>query len=352
MQGCNLDDDFSANEISNAPPLGNNAYPREPTVSTASGNEGNGPSQGFGLLRRLSRFGSAPTTKTPRRATSLLVSTHPSKATKQPDKATLSRSMSLSEYYRRRFSSLIVTNNEFGNSMTRARSVLFRNKQERAVAIYKRSVAQLDSPASSPVLLPVADTKTSSKNEAMRAFILNELYATETSYYRLLDLIYTKYMQPMDAAMQNKDPLLVKKSGDIPILFGHLPQLLKVSQTLIQMLDQQLHVAHAFMGLQDELAVFLRYAVHYKRYFKTIRRACQTNSLLLSIERECLAQRESNRMGMSDYLIAPIQRVPRYCLLIQDLIKHTPTTDPAYFELRTVFKMMTTLASVMNIDDV
>ena len=92
-------------------------------------------------------------------------------------------------------------------------------------------------------------------------------------------------MQPMDAAMQNKDPLLVKKSGDIPVLFGHLPQLLSVSQTLTQMLDQQLHVAHVFMAIQEELTIFLRYALHYKRYFKTIRRACQTNSFLVSIER-------------------------------------------------------------------
>ncbi|KAI9499183.1 hypothetical protein BDB00DRAFT_222009 [Zychaea mexicana] len=287
--------------------------------------------QSFRLLRRLSRFGSSPaptttttTTKTPRRATSLLVSTPSIFFTAQQPKSSttsttatnstaatettgkhdgdkiLGRSMSLSNYYRRRFSSLIITNNnEFGNSMTRARSVFIRNKQERAVAVWKRSVAQLDlsapPPSSSSLLfvLPVAEPDTtngsndmsSSKNDAIRAFILNELYATETSYHRLLDFISTKYMQPMVAAMQNRDPLLVKKSGDIPILFGHLAQLLKVSQGLIDMLDRQVHVAQVFMSLQEELTIFLRYAVHYKTYFKTIRRACQTNALLLSIER-------------------------------------------------------------------
>ncbi|KAI9278713.1 Dbl homology domain-containing protein [Phascolomyces articulosus] len=159
-------------------------------------------------------------------------------------------------------------------------------------------------------------------------------------------------MQPMVIAMQNKDPLLVKKSGDIPTLFGHLPQLLKVSQELIQMLDRQVPVEHVFMALQEELTIFLRYAVHYKTYFKTIRKACQTNVLLLSIERECLARRDTNRMGIADYLIAPIQRVPRYCLLLQDLLKHTETKDPSHYELCTAFKMMTTLASVMNINNV
>ena len=145
--------------------------------------------QSFGLFRRLSKFGYSSgntsntpmISKAPRRATSLLVSTTSTTTnnnnstfcsfnTHQQQKPTtttikfdddefdnnslrpvLGRSMSLSNYYRRRFSSLIVHNNtnnlstnEFGNSMTRARSVFIRNKQDRAVAIWRRSVAQLD----------------------------------------------------------------------------------------------------------------------------------------------------------------------------------------------------------------
>ncbi|KAI7854861.1 Dbl homology domain-containing protein [Circinella umbellata] len=251
--------------------------------------------------------------------------------------------------------------------MTRARSAFIRSKQDRAVAIWRRSVAQLDlssagvissslsnSYSPEPISFPITDILQSNttNHQAIQTFILNELYTTETSYHRLLDLISKKYMKPMITAMKNKDPLLIKKSGDIPILFGHLSQLLKVSQELIHSLEQRIPVEHVFITLQEELTVFLLYAVHYKTYFKTIRKACQTNVLLLSIERECLARRDTNRMGIADYLIAPIQRVPRYCLLLQDLLKHTQSTDPSYNELCTAFKMMTTLASVMNINNV
>jgi len=32
---------------------------------------------------------------------------------------------------------------------------------------------------------------------------------------------------------------------------------------------------------------------------------------------ENLSRRDTNRLGMSDYFIAPIQRIPRYCLMIK-----------------------------------
>ncbi|KAG2224973.1 hypothetical protein INT45_000094 [Circinella minor] len=372
-----ITDDSAVGEDIGPSHTGSTTTTNAPTPSTISClvEEQQQQSQSFGLLRRFSKFGSfsdntsntpTPSSNAPRRATSLLVSTITTTTTnntnnnnstflffntQQQRKPTtikfdndeidnsstrpvLSRSMSLSNYYRRRFSSLIIhtntnnsSSNEFGNSMTRARSVFIRSKQDRAVAIWRRSVAQLD--------LSSAGVISSS---------LSNSYSPEP--------ISLKYMEPMITAMKNKDPLLIKKSGDIPILFGHLPQLLKVSQELIHLLEQRIPVEHVFIALQEELTVFLRYAVHYKTYFKTIRKACQTNVLLLSIERECLARRDTNRMGIADYLIAPIQRVPRYCLLIQDLLKHTQSTDPSHNELYIAFKMMTTLASVMNINNV
>ena len=35
-------------------------------------------------------------------------------------------------------------------------------------------------------------------------------------------------------------------------------------------------------------------------------------------------RKETNRMGMADFFIAPIQRVPRYCLLLKDITLYLP----------------------------
>jgi hypothetical protein len=121
-------------------------------------------------------------------------------------------------------------------------------------------------------------------------------------------------MYPMIAASQSKDPLV--KSSDIPILFNHLPELVQLSDKLLNQLQQDKNIGQVFRSIESELVVFLKYAMHYRNNIKTIKRAC-SNVLFVKIDQENLARRDTNRLGMSDYFIAPIQRIPRYCLLIK-----------------------------------
>ncbi|KAI9490134.1 Dbl homology domain-containing protein, partial [Zychaea mexicana] len=157
-----------------------------------------------------------------------------------------------------------------------------------------------------------------------------ELYTTEESYHRLLTVIQTRYMQPMSAAasyISTTKPFISSTTELMPLLFRHLPNLLALSEKILaglkrilQLQRQQLqlqYVGQLFCSLEQDLVVFLKYAVHYESNIKSIRRACATNSMFLKIEQEGIAKRETNRMGFADYLIAPFQRVPRYCLLIK-----------------------------------
>ncbi|KAL0093258.1 hypothetical protein F4703DRAFT_1828230, partial [Phycomyces blakesleeanus] len=133
-------------------------------------------------------------------------------------------------------------------------------------------------------------------------------------------------MDPMLAASVARPPLV--KQSDIPVLFRHLPDMLAVSSKIIGAIDHESNAPTAwrefesvclgqvFKRLENDLGVFVRYAVHYRVHAKAIRRA-SNNVLVLKIEQETLTHKESNRMGMADYLISPFQRVPRYCLLLK-----------------------------------
>lgn len=90
----------------------------------------------------------------------------------------------------------------------------------------------------------------------------------------------------MEAAVKAKDPLL--KSSDIPVLFSHLPELLNLSRKFLKLLERgprnKGRFVQTFAKIQDDMAVFVRYAVHYQCHFKTIRRTCNSNSLFLSLD--------------------------------------------------------------------
>ena len=53
--------------------------------------------------------------------------------------------------------------------------------------------------------------------------------------------------------------------------------------------------------------------------------------------RKCAAEvPECQRLGLEDHLITPIQRIPRYCLLLDTLIKKTRADHVDYEPLKEV----------------
>lgn len=95
-------------------------------------------------------------------------------------------------------------------------------------------------------------------------------------------------MEPMLVASQAKDPLV--RSGDIPVLFGHLPELVSISEKMLAQFSNQSRndmkpgdVAATFRHLESDLIVFLRYAMYYQSHAKIIKRACN-NVLFVKID--------------------------------------------------------------------
>ncbi|KAL9554153.1 hypothetical protein MBANPS3_002953 [Mucor bainieri] len=259
-------------------------------------------------------------------------------------------------------------------NVARARTVLgldsLKSKETRAIHVWKNTITQLLSAnpdqdcvvdndkrelykiMAHPALTPEDPLErqrfvpqSSPKDLAMVKFILNELIETEKSYNQLLVLIQDRYMRPMLAASQAKDPLV--KSTDIPILFNHLPELVQLSNNLLESFQSTNNVGQVFRSFESSFVVFLKYAMHYRTNIKTIKRAC-SNVLFIKIDQESLSRRDTNRLGMSDYFIAPIQRIPRYCLMIKDLQKYVHPFDTNSSELDLALKILTGLAVAMD----
>lgn len=99
----------------------------------------------------------------------------------------------------------------------------------------------------------------------------------------------------MLAASQAKDPLV--KSTDIPILFNHLPELVQLSDNLLQSFQSTNNVGQVFRSFESSFVVFLKYAMHYRTNIKTIKRAC-SNVLFIKIDQvlPCLCEEMGGNM--------------------------------------------------------
>ncbi|OAD06377.1 hypothetical protein MUCCIDRAFT_160047 [Mucor lusitanicus CBS 277.49] len=196
---------------------------------------------------------------------------------------------------------------------------------------------------------------TTERDLAVARFIISELYYTEKSYYQFLMFIRSNYMEPMQTASRSKIPLV--KPADVHVLFYHLPDLISMSEKLLGKLEAYANdvgdspgtaIGQIFKDMEDDFAVFLKYAIHYQGHMKAIRRASNTG-YAIKIDRESrTCRKESNRLGLADYLIAPFQRVPRYELLLKDLLKHTHIPHQKKHDLVVAKNIISGLAATMN----
>lgn len=124
------------------------------------------------------------------------------------------------------------------------------------------------------------------------------------------------------AATQTSRPLV--NPNDISTIFAYIPNIIEVSNVLAYRFEsvakswheQSSRVGAVFLQMENDFEVYIRYAVNFHHSQRCINRA-HNNILYRRFIQESLRKKETNRMGLSDYMIIPIQRVTRYSLLLK-----------------------------------
>ncbi|KAJ4449804.1 hypothetical protein ANN_01210, partial [Periplaneta americana] len=113
-------------------------------------------------------------------------------------------------------------------------------------------------------------------------------------------------------------------------LFGHIESLYNVNGELLNELKlNPEHVAASFLKLAPFFKLYSVYAYDYKEAMAVLQDLQKTNPVLNSF----IANQESRpevATKLMSLLIAPIQRIPRYRLLLKEVVSHTPHTHPDY----------------------
>ena len=187
------------------------------------------------------------------------------------------------------------------------------------------------SPPAAPQFPPGAD------DPAHRLLIVSEIISSEQSYVTSLSTLISLYLHPLKAS---SEPLL--PSSELSLIFGGVELLHGFHVIFLQDLraaDGQ--VASVVLRLCDYLRMYTAYLQNYPSALSTLdaqrkNRAFQT---FLTDARK----RSPSSLDLMSYLIMPVQRVPRYELLLRELMRYTPDTHP---ERATLCAALTKVVSV------
>eukprot|EP01126_Amoeba_proteus_P043683 TRINITY_DN4808_c0_g3_i2.p1 TRINITY_DN4808_c0_g3~~TRINITY_DN4808_c0_g3_i2.p1 ORF type:complete len:945 (+),score=204.11 TRINITY_DN4808_c0_g3_i2:92-2926(+) len=180
-----------------------------------------------------------------------------------------------------------------------------------------------------------------------RALIVGELLTTEETHVSGLTQLCEKYRDPIIKAMSENSKMFDARHRQlVEIVFSDVHHILKINTTLLKDL-QEVYAnwtsTSEIGGILCAVTPFLRlYTVYSSNYDKAIQ------SLNELFKEEWIGKFITDRFTFESLLILPIQRLPRYRMLVEDLILNTPTDHPDYEKLNLALDVIKKVATFIN----
>ncbi|XP_011059980.1 PREDICTED: FYVE, RhoGEF and PH domain-containing protein 2-like isoform X3 [Acromyrmex echinatior] len=165
------------------------------------------------------------------------------------------------------------------------------------------------------------------KEKILRSQAIQEILTTEVTYLQQLEILAEFFIQPILKRKLLDHPLLVTLAENIKTLYN-------VSGELVAGLKRNPdNIAGVFHKLAPFFKLYSVYAYDYTQVLNLL----QTNEENDSVFKKFICDQETrSEVGrkLSSLLITPVQRVPRYQLLVKQVLQHTPYRHREYRHLQ------------------
>eukprot|EP01125_Pyxidicula_operculata_P004527 TRINITY_DN170_c1_g1_i2.p1 TRINITY_DN170_c1_g1~~TRINITY_DN170_c1_g1_i2.p1 ORF type:complete len:534 (-),score=121.18 TRINITY_DN170_c1_g1_i2:4-1605(-) len=182
--------------------------------------------------------------------------------------------------------------------------------------------------------------------------VVDEILRTEQTYVKSLKTVNQLIKTPLIEAINRKD--LSLEINDVRMLFSNIGDILRVNTDLLICLKDRVENWNSNPKIGDvlqQVALFLPYYSSYSLNFEN------SNTMLSELmeKKQFISFLESNKQNypeiqqdISSYLIMPIQRIPRYRLLLEQLIECTQENHSDYPLLSEALDKLKTVAEQVN----
>jgi hypothetical protein len=180
-------------------------------------------------------------------------------------------------------------------------------------------------------------------NFEKRSSVINELIATEKNYVGKLECLIKDYLIPL-AETKDPDALQISSGPDVIVKLHRL--LLDKLEKVPPYADNQLVIAEIFEKHGQFFKMYSTFLATYEQRMAKI--------ALLKKRDNCKhVFAEAKRKGVEaieSLMINPVQRIPRYILILKEILKYTDECTPAYEKLKAVYDQVEKVCASINQD--
>eukprot|EP01119_Soliformovum_irregulare_P016467 TRINITY_DN4763_c0_g1_i2.p1 TRINITY_DN4763_c0_g1~~TRINITY_DN4763_c0_g1_i2.p1 ORF type:complete len:1139 (+),score=324.80 TRINITY_DN4763_c0_g1_i2:493-3417(+) len=186
--------------------------------------------------------------------------------------------------------------------------------------------------------------------KSKRDVIAQEIFDSEKKYVESLDLLVQMYMKPMQELPAVKSPQF---SAAVKTIFGDIQIIHGFNSLFLSRLEERMNdwnptqqLGPIFLELVDYMKVYTNYVNNYTLSIVTVtelkKQSQEVANFLENTKKKCQYK------DIQSLLIQPIQRLPRYVLLLQELKEATPSNHPDHDPLELAFVKMKVVADYVN----
>uniref|UniRef100_A0A7N6B1A0 Phosphatidylinositol 3,4,5-trisphosphate-dependent Rac exchanger 2 protein n=1 Tax=Anabas testudineus TaxID=64144 RepID=A0A7N6B1A0_ANATE len=181
------------------------------------------------------------------------------------------------------------------------------------------------------------------KQLRLRVCVLNELLKTERDYVGTLEFLSVS--------------LMITLNVDKFVLFSNIEEILALHKDFLSMVEELLqpdpHAHHeigrCFLHFRSRFQIYDEYCGNHEKAQRLLLelnkirsvRTCLLNCMLLG-------GRKNTEVPLEGYLVAPIQRICKYPLLLRELLKRTPKKHNDYALVQESLQVMKAVCSSIN----
>ncbi|XP_046902206.1 kalirin isoform X4 [Hypomesus transpacificus] len=202
------------------------------------------------------------------------------------------------------------------------------------------SFASLTPPEQTPTQPRNPELEQRAKAMRGRMFVLNELIQTEKDYVKDLGIVVEGFMKKIEEKGVPED-----MKGKDKIVFGNIHQIYDWHRDffvgeLEKCLEDNEHLPELFIKHERRLYM---YVVYCQNKPKSEFIVAEYDTFFVGIQQEI-----ASRLGISDFLIKPIQRITKYQLLLKDFLKYSSKAGIDCQEIEKAVNLMSQVPKLCN----
>lgn len=203
-------------------------------------------------------------------------------------------------------------------------------------------------PKSSPDVRPSSGGFSHEKQVQKRKKVALETLETEKSFVESLEIVFEKLITPLRSEQYINANELYDIFSNWEVLLRQHTKLLNKIQERVQEWDEKPTMGDVFVENTAFMKLYKHYVNNFDNSIVKLETCRKNNAKFAEFINKLEYSEELRKLSLNSYLIMPVQRIPRYVLLLQDMLKSTDASDEDHEKLTEALERVKELADYIN----